>query len=609
LSAAQTGRAGAVAVPRDASPRLDARIAAAVVALLTILPYVPALRAEFLTYDDDAYVTANRFVLQGLAWPSVRWAFTTFTEGNYHPLTWLSLMLDAQLWGANPLGFHLQSVLLHGANTALVVLILTRVGATPPIAALAALAWALHPLRVESVAWISERKDVLSALFGLLALHAYLRPRTGGRDDARAVGCAAFWMACSLLCKAMFVTLPALLVLLDFWPRARLRSVRDLVRSVAAKWPLWLLAAAFSMLAVTSQRSRSAMADLEALPLATRLPNALVSYVRYVASTVWPTDLAAFHPYPIDGWPLWQPVAAATLLVGITLAVWLLRGRWPSLLVGWGWYVIALLPVSGVLQTGGQALADRFSYLPTIGFAVAAVGVLPSAAGAMRVPGVAVACVVLALLAASTWRQAGRWHDTVTLMEHTIAVTPPNLYATSQLAGAYMARGDAGRAQALYEQVLRAKPNIAQVQINLGVLAAGRGDRAAAIAHYRSGLAANPSSFEGWNNLAAALLEEQRADDAVAALDQALQLRPQDPDALFNLGMAQAQRGDAAAAAEVYATVVSLTPGDAEAHYRLGVLALRLGDRARGLAELRRALALAPEHAGAATALRDAGGE
>ncbi|HEX2675787.1 MAG TPA: hypothetical protein VHM19_04090, partial [Polyangiales bacterium] len=374
---------------------------AAVVALLTMLPYLPALRAEFLTYDDDAYVTANRFVLQGLAWPSIRWAFTTFSEGNYHPLTWLSLMLDAQLWGANPLGFHLQSIVLHGANAALLVLILTRVGAPPPLAALAALAWALHPLRVESVAWISERKDVLSALFGLLALHAYLRPRTHPRDDGRAVWTAAFWMACSLLCKAMFVTLPALLVLLDFWPLARLRTARDAARSVASKWPLWVLAAAFSVLAVISQRSRSAMADLEALPLATRLPNALVSYVRYVAATLWPTDLATFYPYPIAGWPLWQPVAAVVLLVAITMTAWLLRERWPSLLVGWAWYVIALLPVSGVLQTGGQALADRFSYLPTIGFVVAAVGVLQRIAAERRAPGavVPVACAMAAVIA------------------------------------------------------------------------------------------------------------------------------------------------------------------------------------------------------------------
>lgn len=601
------GRAAASVGPPVASPApRPAWVAAAAVAALAMLPYLPALGGEFLTYDDDAYVSANRFVLQGLAWPSVRWAFTTFSEGNYHPLTWLSLMLDAQLWGADPTGFHLQSILLHGANAALLVLILARAGAAPPVAALVALVWAVHPLRVESVAWISERKDVLSALFGLLAVHAYLRPRTEPRDDVRAVWWAAFWMALSLLCKAMFVTLPALLVLLDFWPQGRLRTLRDGVRAVVAKWPLWLLAAGFSALAVASQRSRSAMADLAALPLATRAANSVVSYVRYVAATLWPTDLAAFHPYPVDGWPLWQPCAAAVVLLGVTAAAWSVRERLPSLLVGWSWYVVALLPVSGVMQTGGQALADRFTYLPTIGFALAAVGVVPSAAGRRRIAGAvaAVACCVLAVLA---FRQAVLWRDTVTLMEHTVAVTPLNLYARSLLAQAYMARGDGARAQALFEEVQRAKPGIAQVEINLGVIAAERRDWPAAIAHYQRGLAADPASFAGWNNLAAALLEERQAGQAAEALERALTLQPGDPDALFNLGIARALNGDVAAAVEAYATVTTLTPDDAEAHYRLGVLALRLGERERGVAALRRALAIAPDHAGASAALRDAG--
>jgi Flp pilus assembly protein TadD len=604
------GAAAPVAPVAADAARRRLGLAAAVVALLAVLPYLPALRAEFLTYDDDAYVTANRFVLQGLTWPSVRWAFTTFSEGNYHPLTWLSLMLDAQLWGANPTGFHLQSLLLHGANAALLVLILGRAGAGPLVAALSALVWAVHPLRVESVAWISERKDVLSALFGLLAVHAYLRSRDGERDDTRAVAHAAFWMALSLLCKAMFVTLPALLVLLDFWPLGRVRTARDVVHAAVAKWPLWLLAAGFSVLAVVSQGSRGAMADLDALPLASRLSNALVSYVRYVGGTLWPRDLAAFHPYPVDGWPLWQPAAALGLLLAVTVAVWWLRDRLPSLLVGWGWYVIALLPVSGVMQTGGQALADRFTYLPTIGFVLAVVGALPRAPERRRVVAAvaAVASVACGVLAALAWRQSGLWRDTVTLMEHTVAVTPFNLYARSQLAQAYMARGDAARAQALYEEVLRAKPGIAQVQINLGVLAAERRDFATAIARYREGLAANPASFEGWNNLAAALLEERRGAEAADALGRALQLRPQDPDALFNLGIARGLAGDVAGAADAYAAVASLTPEDAEAHYRLGILALQLGQRERGIPALRRALALAPDHAGAAAALRDAGG-
>lgn len=605
----RAARSSAPAADPPAPPSQRIALVAALVAVLAIVPYLPALQAEFLTYDDDAYVSANRFVLDGLAWRSVRWAFSTFSEGNYHPLTWLSLMVDAQLWGANPTGFHLQSLLLHGANATLLFLILVRVGALPLLAVAGALLWAVHPLRVESVAWISERKDVLSTLFGLLAVHAYLRRSQDGPDAERTPWLATAWMALSLACKAMFVTLPALLVLLDFWPLGRVRTVRDVGRAIVRKWPLWLLSAGVGALAVVSQRSRGAMADLEALPLAVRTGNALVSYGRYVAATLWPTDLAAFYPYPVDGWPLWRLLVAAALLLAITAVAWSLRARLPSLLVGWCWYAIALLPVSGVLQTGGQALADRFSYVPTIGFVLAGVGALSRLQERRRArataAAAAAAAVVLAVLA---WRQTLLWHDTVTLMEHTLAVTPTNLYAQSQLAQAYMSRGDSVRAQELYEQVLRAKPDIARVQVNLGAIAAGRGDLAAAIDHYRRGLAADPRSFEGWNNLAAALLEQGKTDDARSALEQALQLRPDDPDALFNLGMARAQAGDVAAAAEIYAQVVSLTPDDAEARYRLGALVLGLGQRERGLAELRRALQLAPDHAAAAAALRDAGG-
>ena len=597
--------APAAASVRHAPPERGAWPYLALVFVLALLPFLPALRGEFLTYDDDAYVSANRMVLQGLGAPGVRYAFTTFSEGNYHPLTWLSLMLDAQLYGGSAGGFHLTSLLLHAANASLFFLILVRVGAAPAVAVLGALVWAVHPLRVESAAWISERKDVLSALFGLLAIHAYLGTRRGERAQPRTIAWVALWMALSLLCKAMFVTLPVLLVLLDFWPLQRLRGgLRDLVRAIVEKWPLWLLSVSFSALAVISQRSRAAMMDLERMPATVRFPNAVMAYGRYLGTTLWPSDLAAFYPFPVAGWAAWQWLAMGVLLAAITAVLCWLRERWPSLLVGWAWYGAALLPVSGVMQTGGQALADRFTYLPTMGFVLAVVGVLPAVqpqrrriAGAL----VAAACVVLAVL---TWQQSAYWRDTVTLMERTIAVTGFNLYAQSSLAHAHMARGENDTAQAMYEDVLRNRPDIAQVHINLGVIAAAKGDYARAIKHYQDGLALDAQSFEAYNNLAAALLETKRPRDAIAALEQALRLRPQDPDALFNLGMAHSQNGDLAAAAAVYETVVSLTPNDAESHYRLGVLRMHLGDRAAAEVQLRQALALQHDHAEAAEALR-----
>jgi Flp pilus assembly protein TadD len=598
-SEAAAGASAAAAAP-DASLWLYALLLFA----LSLVPFLPALGGAFLTYDDDAYVSANRFVLQGLSLPSVRYAFTTFDQGNYHPLTWLSLMLDAQLFGASATGFHLSSLLLHAANAVLLLLILRRAGAPSLAAALGALLWAVHPLRVESAAWISERKDVLSATFGLLAIHAYLGIAPGERSDRATLWRVAPWMLLSLLCKATFVTLPALLLLLDFWPRRRLSDLRALVAAVVEKWPLWLLALSFSALAMISQRSRAAMMDLARMPAAHRFPNALVSYGRYVGATLWPSDLAAFYPFPVEGWPAWQWLGTAIVLVAVSVALWSLRDRWPSLLVGWAWYLVALLPVSGAMQTGGQALADRFTYVPTIGFLLAAVGVLPALAQrARRLAGAVVAllCVVLAVL---TWRQCGYWRDTVTLMDHTVSVTGFNLYAQSLLAHAHMARGENEQAQAMYEEVLRHRSDIAEVHVNLGVIAAAKGDYPGAIQHYQDGIAVDGRSFEAYNDLAAALLETGRSKEAVAALTQALQLKPQDPDALFNLGMAYAQTGDLAAAARVYEQVIGLTPGDAEAHYRLGVLRSHLGDRSGAEAELERALALQHDHAAAADALR-----
>jgi len=572
--------------------------------VLAVLPFLPAQQGEFLTFDDDAYVSANRFVLQGLTAPSIRYAFTTFSEGNYHPLTWLSLMLDAQIYGANAGGFHLTSLLLHGANASVFCLILLRVGATPLAALLGALLWALHPARVESAAWISERKDVLSALFGLLAIHAYLGTAPGARPGRRRLSWVTLWMGLSLLCKAMFVTLPALLVLLDFWPLGRLRGgIRDAVSAVVEKWPLWLLSASFSALAVLSQRSRAAMMDLERMPLTVRLPNAVMSYGRYLGTTLWPSDLAAFYPFPLDGWATWQWVGMAVVLAAITAAALCASRRWPSLLVGWGWYVVALLPVSGVMQTGGQALADRFTYLPAMGLVLGVVGVLPAAGWQRRVAGAlaAAACLLLAVL---TWQQSGYWRDTVTLMERTLAVTPLNLYAQSQLAHAHLARGENDKARAMYEDVLRMRPDIAQVQINLGVIAAASGDYGRAITHYREGIRLDERSFEAYNNLAAALLETKDPGAASAVLEQALLLRPQDPDALFNLGLARSQSGDFARAAEAYEAVLAVTPNDAEAHYRAGALRMNLGDRAAAERHFRATRALEPAHPHAGTALR-----
>jgi tetratricopeptide (TPR) repeat protein len=404
----------------------------------------------------------------------------------------------------------------------------------------------------------------------------------------------------------MMVTLPALLLLLDFWPRRRLRTLRDGVPLALEKWPLWLLTFAFSGIAVLTQSSETALAGLDRLPLDHRLPNAVMSYGRYLVGTLWPLDLAAFYPYPVDGWPTWQWVATAIALAAITAALWLVRERYPSLIVGWAFYGVSLSPVSGVMQTGGQAMADRFTYLPTIGLVLGVVGALPALLAQperRRIAGVAaaVACAILAVL---TWVQTGYWRDTVTLMRHAVDVTDFNLYARSSLAHAHLARGETEVARQLYEEVLQVRPDIAQVNVNLGIIAAGKGDYPRAIEYYGAAIRADERNYEAYNNLGAALIDSKRSQEATQVLERAAQLRPDDPDVLFNLGMAQAQSGNVAAAAQTYERVAQLAPRDAESRFRAGVLRQRLGDRAAAEQHLRAALALQPNHAQASEALR-----
>ncbi|MFM8411323.1 MAG: hypothetical protein ACKOCT_13715, partial [Alphaproteobacteria bacterium] len=402
--------------------------------LLAALPFLPALGGAFLTFDDDVYVTANPMVRDGLTARGLAWAVRSFDTGNWHPLTWASLMLDAQLHGLSPGGFHLSNLLLHGANATLLFLLLARVAGSLPVAAAGAIAWAVHPLRTESVAWISERKDLLSAFFGLLAVHAWLgssprdllRPgRAIERSAPPRIAATTLLLAASLACKPMLVTLPLLLLLLDAWPLGRLADAGDVPRRVVEKWPLWALAALSSAVAIVAQRGAGAVARFDRLPLAERLANAAISPLRYLALTAWPSGLAAVVPFPESGWGAAAGLGAAGLLAAISLACWLVRRRLPSLVVGWGWFLVALLPVAGLVQVGVQSIADRYTYVPTMGLALGLVGAFP-----VLVPGPAarraaagLAAAACALLAALAWRQSLAWRDTATLMEQAIAAT------------------------------------------------------------------------------------------------------------------------------------------------------------------------------------------
>jgi tetratricopeptide (TPR) repeat protein len=492
-------------------------LAAGVVAV-----YAQALGFDFVEWDDPAYVTGNPAVRAGLTRAGVTWAFTTSHAANWHPLTWLSHMLDWTLFGSWAGGHHLTSVLLHALNTVLVFrLWRTATGAVGPSAVVAGM-FGLHPLHVESVAWVSERKDVLSACGTLLALQAYVvYAHTGGR---RPYARALLWLVAALLAKPMAVTVPGLLLLLDVWPLQRLASGAR--RLVVEKLPFVAIAALASAVTLGVQRRGGAVAATNALDLGARLGNALVAYVAYLGNAAWPTGLSFFYPYP-DHLPAWQPLGAAALLVTITAAAAMVVGRRPYVLVGWIWYLWMLLPVIGVVQVGDQARADRYTYLPLVGiFVIVAWGGAELGRRWRVGPGALAATAGAALLAcgAATIVQARTWRTSAALFEHALAVDPRNPVAHNLL----------------------------------GFIDYGTGRFDAAAAHFAAAVAARPTMHEAHSNLGLALAVQGRPAEAIPHYQAALRLRPDYATAEFNLAIAFAETGQTAAAQASAARALAL---------------------------------------------------
>jgi tetratricopeptide (TPR) repeat protein len=560
---------------------------------LTLVAFLPACGNGFVEYDDQLYVTENPHVRAGLTGEDVTWALTATHAGNWHPLTWWSLQLDAQLYGADPAGFHLTNVLLHAATAVLLFWVLRLMtGALWPSAATAAV-FAVHPLRVESVAWAAERKDVLGALFWMLTLLAYVwYARRPGPGRYLAVA-AAF--ALGLAAKPMLVTLPCVLLLLDYWPLGRLR--RDTVRRlVLEKLPLLALAAAAC--AATLAAQRVTVQTLDQLPLDVRLGNALISYARYLGLFLCPVGLAAFYPHPRLGLLTPQALAAGALLVGITaLAVWQSRRR-PYLLVGWLWYLGTLVPVIGLVQVGGQGLADRYTYIPLVGVTVALVWGLAELADrsprwrtALRVAGGA----AVALLIVITWRQVDHWRDTVSLWRHALAVTSDNYEVHRNLAVVLDRQGKADEALHHYRHSLAAHPDKRVAHNDLGAFWMRRGGYGEAAAHFRASLEIDPGHPMTHNNLGSLLLTQSKPGEAEPHLRAAARAMPDFAAAHFNLALACAALGRADEAEEHFADGRRLEPDNADAHHWFGN-ALRIhGEPDRAVRYLEAARDLRPD--------------
>jgi Tfp pilus assembly protein PilF len=559
---------------------------------VTVAAYSAALKCDFVNLDDPTYVVGNATVRSGLTLAGVRWAFTSTEAGLWHPITWLSHMLDVELYGLNPSGHHLTSLLFHAANGVLLFLVLRAMTGAHWRSAVVAALFALHPLGVESVAWVAQRKDVLGTFFGLLALWAY----TGyaRRPTLPRFCLVALPFTLALMSEAMLVTLPFVMLLLDRWP---LRRPEERWQLVVEKLPLLGMSAAVAVVALLAAHRSGAVAELGYLPPLARLTNALVGYAWYVARAAWPARLAVFYPLP-SARPAWE-LGMAVTLVGSMSALAMLTWRSPYVAVGWLWFLVMLLPVSGLVQTGSQAMADRFTYMPLIGlFVVVTWGARDAVARWPIRPSVTAACTVmlLATLALRTWTQVGYWRSSVRLFSHALEVTGDNWLAHNNLGDALARQGRLDDAVVEFSEALRLLPRYPDAQYNLGVALMRRGQTDKAIGHYVAALRLDPDSPNAHTNLGLALLGQGKNEEAIAHLEEALRLRP-DAVAHFNLGLALARQGSNGRAIGHYRQALRLAPDLAEAHYQLAQALAARGRRPEADEHYAMAIRLRPEWA------------
>jgi tetratricopeptide (TPR) repeat protein len=548
-------------------------------AVLILAVYLRAGACGFITGDDMGYVMENPHIQQGLTPSSMRWALTANVEANWHPLTLLSLQLDSEVHGLSPFGYHLTNVLLHTANTLLLFWTLcSMTGALWRSAAVAAL-FALHPLHVESVAWVSERKDVLSTFFWILTLAAYVHYVRAPQIGRYLLVLLSF--ALGLTAKPMLVTLPCVLLLLDYWPLLRWRRGQD--HSLRAgfwpllreKLPLFALSAAASVVTVYFQRQAGAVRSFAQFSLEDRLANALLSYVAYMGQTIWPAGLAFFYPHHHHTLTEWPVLGAGVLLASLTaFAIWQAR-RCPYFIVGWLWYLGTLVPVIGIIQVGTQSRADRYTYVPQIGLFLAGVWGLAHATRSWRFqrPVLAVAAGgVLAALTAVTWVQIGYWRDSITLFKRTLQVTTGHYEAHAILALQLERDARFNEARWHYEQALALHPDKAEGHTQMGAFLQRFSLLDEALRQYHLALQIDPSHTVALNNVGVILLRKGKLNEARSYLADAVRLHPDYAEGHYNLASVLLQQGKADDAAEHFRTCLRLTPERAAAHYQLGTV-------------------------------------
>ncbi|MDA8156047.1 MAG: tetratricopeptide repeat protein [Actinomycetota bacterium] len=458
-------------------------------------------RADYINYDDSAYITGNINIQKGITPTSIKWAFTTGYQSNWHPLTWISHMLDFQLFGLNPHGTHIVNLLFHITNALLLLFIFYRLTGAVWRSAFVAALFALHPLHVQSVAWASERKDVLSTFFFMLTVIAYCRHTE--RPTLKRYIMIILFFTLGLMAKPMLVSLPFVLLLLDYWPLQRFAFEAIPGRNqkrfpvfflILEKIPLFLLAALSSAVTYMVQKKGGSVYTLTSLPLTSRLSNAFVSYMIYIQKTIWPNGLAVFYPFP-KFLPKWEIAGAVVVFSLTTLATLLLSKRFKYLTVGWFWYLITLVPVIGLVQAGAQARADRYTYVPLIGLFIMAAWGIPELTNKLHIPPKALAApavLALACLSVATWDQAAYWQNSMSLFGHAVKVTNNNYLAYTLRGNAYKTMGDNRRAIQDYNTAIKIKNDYYLSYYNRAFAYSNIGDYAHAVQDYKKTLKINP---------------------------------------------------------------------------------------------------------------------
>jgi protein O-mannosyl-transferase len=567
--------------------------------LINLVIYAQARHFNFTHWDDPAYVSKNVEVSHGLTWHGFRWAFTTVHEANWHPLTWLSHMLDVQIFGMASGPHHLVNVFFHIANTLLLFWILFRMTAAAGRSAFVAGLFAAHPLHVESVAWVAERKDVLSAFFFFLTIAAYVEYVR--RPDIYRRLLVGVLFAFALMAKPMAITLPIILFLLDIWPLNRLRFGTDHskmvgMRLVREKAPLLILAAASGAATLWAQWHGGTVVKIDAYPLTSRIGNALISYVAYIRDMFWPSGLSAFYPYSAQN-ALWI-AACFFALAGMAFFAFRSFQRRPFVLVGWMWYLTTLVPVIGFIQVGAQARADRYAYLPLIGMFILIAWGIAEVLGRLpnsKIPIIASAVVVLGALTWTAHIQARCWTDGVALWEHALKAFPNSHLAHLNEGYELNERGETDKAVQHYEEALRLNPRFAEAHNALGVALAKKGRQKEAKEHFDQALRLKPDYSDARSNVGAA--SQGKTDQALANLAAAAKLNPDNAEVQFNLGMALVQKGKGVEAMPYLSEALRLKPEFVEARDWMGNAYTVQGKMEEAIVQFKEALRINPDFA------------